>query len=132
MCLEKEMNINHSKGMLTHNECLEEQIEPFESLKEKSLEKQLEKNLLKVELLWEEFLAKQKNPQVSQSKTFSSTLDALDVSGVKDKENIRPNILQGLGMMNVSLPSSQARIKINSSHADNGLVVDELPNLKET
>ncbi len=70
------------------------------------MEKQLEKNLLEVELLWDECLAKQKNLQVSQSKTPSSTLDTLDVSGVKDKYNIQPNILQGLGIMNVSLPSS--------------------------
>jgi hypothetical protein len=52
--------------------------------------------------------------------------------GVEDKNNIQPNILQGLGMINVSLPSSQARIEINSSHADNGLLANELPNLKET
>ncbi len=31
MCLEKEMNIIHSKGLLAHDECLEEQIEPLES-----------------------------------------------------------------------------------------------------
>jgi hypothetical protein len=36
--------------------------------------------------------SKTKNPQVSQSKTPSSTLDTLDVSGVKDKDNIQPNI----------------------------------------
>jgi hypothetical protein len=88
MCLEKETYILHLKGLFTHDECLEEQIEPLESVGEKSLEKQSEKNLSKVELLWEECLAKQKNSQVSQSKTPSSTLDTLDVLGVKDKNNI--------------------------------------------
>jgi hypothetical protein len=58
MCLEKETNINYSKELLAQDECLEEQIEPFESLGEKSLEKRLEKNLSEVELLWEECLAK--------------------------------------------------------------------------
>ncbi len=85
MCLEMEMDIIYLKGLFAQDECLEEQIEPLESLAEKSLEKQLEKNL---SLLWEECLAKQKNPQVSQSKTPSSTLDTFDVSGVKDKKNI--------------------------------------------
>ncbi len=64
---------------------MEEQIEPLESHGEKSLEKQPEENL---SLLWEECLAKQKNPQVSQSKTPSSTLDTPDVLGMKDKKNI--------------------------------------------
>jgi hypothetical protein len=63
-------------------------LNPFNHL---FLEKQLEKNLLEVELLWDECLAKQKNPQVSQSKT-PFTSDTLDVSGVKDKDNIQPNI----------------------------------------
>jgi len=34
--------------------------------------------------------------------------------------------------MNVSLPSSQARTKIDSSHAYNGLLANELPKLKGT
>jgi len=85
MCLEMEMDIIYLKGLFAQDECLEEQIEPLESPGEKSLEKQPEKN---VSLLWEECLAKQKNPQVSQSKTPSSTLDTHDVSGVKDKNNI--------------------------------------------
>jgi hypothetical protein len=58
-------------------------------------------------------------------------LETLDVLGVKDKENIQPSILQVLGMINVSLPSSQARIEINSSHVNNGLLVDEFPNLEK-
>ncbi len=88
MCLEMETNIIHLKGLFAQDECLKEQIEPFESPRENSLEKQPEKKLSKVELLWEECLAKQKNPQVSQSKTPSSTLDTPNVSGVKDKKNI--------------------------------------------
>ncbi len=79
---------------------MEEQIEPLESLGEKSLEKQLKKNLSEVELLWEDCLTKQKNPQVSQSKTPSSTLDTPNVSSVNDKKNIQPNILQGLVLTN--------------------------------
>ncbi len=51
MCLEKEKDSSHSKGLLAQNECLEEQIEPLESHGEKSMEKQLEKNLSKVKLL---------------------------------------------------------------------------------
>ncbi len=35
-------------------------------------------------------------------------------------------------MMNVSLPSYQVRTKITNSHVDNGLLADDLPNLKET
>ncbi len=67
MYLEKEMDIIPSKGILARDECLEEQIKSLEFPKEKSLEKQLEKNLLEVELLSEECLAKQTNPRVSQS-----------------------------------------------------------------
>ncbi len=85
MCLEMEMDIIYLKGLFAQDECLEEQIKPLESLVKKSLEKQLEKNL---SLLWEECLAKQKSPQVSQSKTPSSTLDTPYVSGMKDKKNI--------------------------------------------
>jgi hypothetical protein len=39
MCLDKETNINHSKGPIAQDECLEEQIEPLESLGEKIVEK---------------------------------------------------------------------------------------------
>ncbi len=85
----REGNEHHPfKRVICHDECLEEQIEPLESPREKPLEKQLEKNLSKVELLWQKCLAKQKNPQVSQSKTPSSTLDTPDVFGMKDKNNI--------------------------------------------
>jgi hypothetical protein len=31
ICLEKEMDIIHSKGLFAQDECLEEQIEPLES-----------------------------------------------------------------------------------------------------
>jgi hypothetical protein len=85
-----------------------------------------------VELHWGKCLVKQKNPQLSQSKTSSSTLDTPNVSNMKDKENIQPNILQGLGTMNVNLPFSQARIEITNNHADNGLLAGDLPRLKET
>ncbi len=77
MCLEKEMDINHSKGLFAQDECLEEQIEPLESPWGKSLEKQPEKNLSEVELLWEECLAK------FHKAKHSSTLDTLDVSSMK-------------------------------------------------
>ncbi len=89
------MDINPPKGLLAQDECLDKQIKPLESLGEKSLEKQLEKNLLEIELFWEECLVKKINPQVSQNKTPSSTLDTLDVSNVKDKEKIQLNILVG-------------------------------------
>jgi hypothetical protein len=83
-------------------------------------------------LFWEECLAKQKNLQVSQNKTPSSTLDTPNVLGMKDKKTIQPNILHNLGTMNVSLPSSQAKSEIISSHVDAGLLENDLPNLKET
>jgi len=35
MCLEMEMDIIYLKGLFAHDECLEEQIEPLESLGEK-------------------------------------------------------------------------------------------------
>lgn len=77
-------------------------------------------------------MAKQKNLQVSQNKTPSSTLDTPNVLGMKDKKTIQPNILQGLGIMNVSLPFFQTRSEITSSHANAGLLENDLPNLKET
>jgi hypothetical protein len=110
---------------------LEEQIEPLESHGEKSLEKQLKKNLSKVELLWEECLARQKHSQVSQSKTPLSTLDTPDVLGVKDKKEHPTKHITGFGYV-VNLPSSQARTEINNSHANSELLAYELPNLKET
>jgi hypothetical protein len=39
MCLEKETNISHSKGPLAQDECMEEQLEPLESLGGKFVEK---------------------------------------------------------------------------------------------
>ncbi len=83
MCLEKEMDINHSKGLFAQDECLEEQIEPLESPWGKSLEKQSEKELIKNSTTLGGMFSK-----VSQSKTPSSTLDTLDVLSMKDKENI--------------------------------------------
>jgi hypothetical protein len=88
MCLEKETYIIHLKGLFAMMNVWRNKIEPLESPREKPLEKQLKKNLSKVELLWQKCLAKQKNPQVSQSKTPFSTLDTLDVFGMKDKNNI--------------------------------------------
>ncbi len=118
------MDINPPKGLLAQDECLDKQIKPLESLGEKSLEKQLEKNVLEIELFWEECLVKQKNPQVSLNKTPSSTLDTLDVSSVKDKEKIQLKILHGLGRMNANIQFSKTRTKNNSNLADNGLLID--------
>jgi hypothetical protein len=49
MCLEKEMDIDHLKRLLAHDECLEEPIEPLESPREKSMEnlKAIGKELVK-------------------------------------------------------------------------------------
>ncbi len=114
--------------------------EPSKLHGKKWLEKQLELNMSKVELLWEECHARQKHNNISppptipssQSKAPSSTFDALDVLVVKDKENIKPTITRGLCMMESSLLSTQARTKIISTNCvANGLLMVELPSLNE-
>jgi hypothetical protein len=50
---------------------------------------------------------------------------------MKDKENIQPSIIRGLGLIKPSLPSAQASTKIIHSKTDIGLLVDEIPNLNE-
>jgi hypothetical protein len=96
--------------------------------------------MLEAELLWEECHVGQKDNNISpppttpsQSKTLFSTSNALDVLVVKDKENIKPTIIRGLGMMKSSLLSTQVRIEIvNTSCVVSGLFIVELPSLNET
>ncbi len=69
----------------------------------------------------------------SNSKTTSSTSNALDVLVVKDKESIKPTITRGFGMMKSSLLSTQVRTEIiNTSCVVSGLLIVELPSLNET
>jgi len=66
------------------------------------------------------------------SKAPSSTFDALDVSVVKDKENIEPTITRGLCMMECFLLFTQARTKIiSTSCVANGLLIVEFRSLNE-
>lgn len=75
--------------------------------------------MLEAKLLWEECHVGQKDNNISpppttpssQSKTFFSTSNALDILVVKDKENIKPTITRGLGMMKSSLLSTKLGLK---------------------
>jgi hypothetical protein len=128
---------------LFENNLLEKQMENNTKLSQlhgkKWLEKQLEHNMLKVELLWEECHVGQKDNNISPPttapsfKTLSSTSSALDVSIVKDKEQIKPTITRGLGMMKSSLLSTQVRTEIiNTSCIISGVLIAKLPSLNET
>jgi hypothetical protein len=51
---------------------------------------------------------------------------------MKDKKNIQPSIIRGLGLIKPSLPSAQASTEIIHTKTDVGLLVDEIPSLNET
>ncbi len=88
MCLQKETDIIHLKGLFAHDAWLEEQIEPLNDLGKNLWKNNQRRTCQKSNCFGRNVWQNKKNRQVSQSKTPSSTLDTHDVSSIKDKTNM--------------------------------------------